>query len=276
MNEINDTNILSTENPAVQPDSPYESEAVEQSQPDVSYGGGAEEQTQPDAFGAQPAPQGQPSSPYGTQPVPPMPQDQAGTPYGSQQVPPTPQAQPVFPYGSQPMPQSQPVTLYKTQPVPQSQPGSPYGTQPGALYGTQPPMQSQPGLAYGSQKKPKKDSIAYGVTSLVLGIVSVFLFACCINYITAIIAIVFGILQLVKCKKKGMAITGLVTSGISIILSIVLWVGVVIAVGREQNYSDFGIPNINDYDNYEEYYKDYLDDLFNDTLDNMPSGIEEL
>ncbi len=128
------------------------------------------------------------------------------------------------------------------------------------------PVQMQPL----QQKKPKKDSMAYGITSLVLGVVSVLLFACCINYITAIIAVIFGILQLAICKKKGMAVTGLITSVISIIMSIVLWIGVFIAVGKQ---------NFNDYDNYEEYYKDYedyLDDFFNDSPDNMPDGIEEL
>lgn len=69
-----------------------------------------------------------------------------------------------------------------------------------------------------------------------------------------------------------MAITGLVTSAISIIMSVVLWIGVLIALGREQDSLDFGIPDINNYDNYQEY----LDDFFNDSLDNLPGGIEEL
>ncbi len=200
----------------------------------------------------------QPDSPYESEP---MPQSQPGAMYGNQ---PMPQSQPGAMYGNQSMPQSQPGTMYGSQPMPQSQAGT--------MYKTQSPMQGQPGFVYGGQKKQKKDSMAYGITSMALGIVSVFLFACCINYITAIIAVVFGILQLVKCKKKGMAITGLVTSAISIIMSVVLWVGVIIALGREQDSLNFGIPDINNYDNYQ----DYLDDFFNDTLDNMPGGIEEL
>ena len=53
-----------------------------------------------------------------------------------------------------------------------------------------------------------------------LGILSVFTFACCINYILAVLAIIFGIVQMVKNEKKGLAIGGIITAVISIVLGI--------------------------------------------------------
>ena len=60
----------------------------------------------------------------------------------------------------------------------------------------------------------------FGIASLVLGILSVFTFACCINYILAVLAIIFGIVQMVKNEKKGLAIGGIITAVISIVLGI--------------------------------------------------------
>ena len=47
-----------------------------------------------------------------------------------------------------------------------------------------------------------------------------YLFACCINYILAVLAIIFGIVQMVKNEKKGLAIGGIITAVISIVLGI--------------------------------------------------------
>lgn len=82
---------------------------------------------------------------------------------------------------------------------------------------------------YGQAVNQKGDGIGFGVASLVLGIASIFLFACCINNIMAILAIIFGIVQMVKNEKKGMAIGGIITAVISIILGVLFWVGVVAA-----------------------------------------------
>ena len=85
-------------------------------------------------------------------------------------------------------------------------------------YNQQPYGQPYPGMA------TKSDSTGFGIASLVLGIVSLFTFFCCINDILAIVAIVLGIVQIVKSTKKGLAIGGIVTAVISIIGSIIFWI----------------------------------------------------
>ena len=57
----------------------------------------------------------------------------------------------------------------------------------------------QPVYGQATQKQ-KGDSIGFGIASLILGIASIFLFACCVNYILAILAIIFGIVQIVTNK----------------------------------------------------------------------------
>ena len=97
-----------------------------------------------------------------------------------------------------------------------------YSYSNGSAYTNQNPNQSQ-NLYYGQAGQNKEESIGFGIASLVLGILSVFTFFCCINYIFAILAIIFGIVQMVKSKKKGLAIGGLITAGLSIILSTIIW-----------------------------------------------------
>ncbi len=64
----------------------------------------------------------------------------------------------------------------------------------------------------------KKIGQGFGIASLVLGIISLILFCTCINIVLAIVAIIFGIIQIVKYEKKGMAIGGIATAGASILL----------------------------------------------------------
>lgn len=96
-------------------------------------------------------------------------------------------------------------------------------------------------LYYGQASQNKEDSIGFGVASLVLGILSIFTFICCINYIFALLAIIFGIVQMVKSTKKGMAIAGIVTAVISIIISIIFWIGA--ASEGVSGYSNFNFNN---------------------------------
>ena len=79
----------------------------------------------------------------------------------------------------------------------------------------------QPAGRYGSNKS---ESEGFGIASLVLGIITVLLFCTCISWITGILAIIFGIIQLVKGNKKGMAIVGLITGGIGFIASVILYI----------------------------------------------------
>ena len=65
-------------------------------------------------------------------------------------------------------------------------------------------------------------SKGFGIASLVLGILSLVLYCTCFNLLLAILAIIFGILQLVQTgSPKGMAIAGIVTSCLSILLYVI-------------------------------------------------------
>lgn len=96
-------------------------------------------------------------------------------------------------------------------------------------------------LYYGQTAQDKEDSIGFGVASLVLGILSIFTFICCINYIFAILAIIFGIVQMVKSKKKGMAIAGIITAGISIILATIFWIAGIAGSEKILNSPEFDL-----------------------------------
>ncbi|MCM1283763.1 MAG: DUF4190 domain-containing protein [Muribaculaceae bacterium] len=112
--------------------------------------------------------------------------------------------------------------------------------------------------------KQKGDGVGFGIASLVLGVASAFLFGCCVNYIMAVLAIIFGIVQMVKNRQKGVAIAGIVTAGISIILGTVFWVAVASKMD-DMNLEDY--YNTNPYQFYQEdgpynnYLEDYLDEL---------------
>ncbi|MFQ7240625.1 MAG: DUF4190 domain-containing protein [Roseburia intestinalis] len=66
----------------------------------------------------------------------------------------------------------------------------------------------QPAGRYGSNKS---ESEGFGIASLVLGIITVLLFCTCISWITGILAIIFGIIQLVKGNKKEWRFVGRIT-----------------------------------------------------------------
>ena len=73
------------------------------------------------------------------------------------------------------------------------------------------------------QQKQKGDGRGYGIASLILGIVSVLLFCTCINWVTGILAVIFGIIQITKNKEQGLAIGGIITAAVSMVLSVVLY-----------------------------------------------------
>jgi hypothetical protein len=93
----------------------------------------------------------------------------------------------------------------------------------------------------------------FGLASLILGAAAVLLFGTCINFILIILAIIFGVIQLSRSQKKAMAVTGIVLSGVSLVLSIVLWVVVL-------SHIDFG--SVFDSDDFFDY--DFSDDYDND------------
>lgn len=136
---------------------------------------------------------------------------------------------------------------------PNSQYGNPQYGNPNQQYGNPNGQYQQYGNPNAGGKR-KGDGKGLGIASMVLGILAVLTFAFCINYILAVIAIVLGIVQIVKNEKKGMAIVGIVTSVISIILSIVLWVGMLMFMKTpefDKIMNEYGTQY------YEEYQEEY-------------------
>nr|MCR5452023.1 DUF4190 domain-containing protein [Lachnospiraceae bacterium] len=74
---------------------------------------------------------------------------------------------------------------------------------------------------YNKYSGEKKDGEGFGIASMVLGIISVIFFCSCCNPLTAVLAIVFGIIQITTYKKKGFAIAGIVTSVVAMILAVI-------------------------------------------------------
>ena len=80
-----------------------------------------------------------------------------------------------------------------------------------------------------------------------------------ISWITGILAIIFGILQLVKGNKKGMAIVGLITGGIGFAASIILYILIF-------------FTGLGSYSSYNDIYDHIYDDIYDDIEDSMDDG----
>ncbi len=118
----------------------------------------------------------------------------------------------------------------------------------------------QPNSNVGYQHESNKsESEGFGIASLVLGIITALMFCTCISWITGILAIIFGIIQLVKGNKKGMAIVGLITGGIGFVVSIILYILIF--------FAGFG-----SYSNYNDIYNHIYDDIYDDIEDSMDDG----
>ncbi len=108
------------------------------------------------------------------------------------------------------------------------------------------------------QQKTKKSGNGYAVASMILGIVTLVFFCSCINIVTGILALIFGIIHLTSYGKdgRGMAIAGLITSALGLIALVVCYVLIFSNSVNLSNMSDFP------YELYEEYQ--YPDDLLDD------------
>jgi len=94
-------------------------------------------------------------------------------------------------------------------------------------------------MNYDNNQNPQDQSNAFGIASMVCGILSIV--TCCFWYIgviLAIVSIVLGILQIRKNQKKGMAIAGIVCSIVTIVLVIITLVlnNVLYSSGFYQEY----------------------------------------
>ena len=84
----------------------------------------------------------------------------------------------------------------------------------------------------------------------------------CINYVTALLAIIFGIIHIIKGNNKVFGIVGIATAAISVIVSIIFWViaGSNVSTDLEKEFMrgfDEGYEYYNDDDSYEDYDYDY-------------------
>ena len=134
-------------------------------------------------------------------------------------------------------------------------------------YAGQPYVHGQPN----SYRQPKQNG--FGIASMVLGIIAVVLFFSLINVPLAILAIIFGIIQLTKKKAQGMSAAGIITGTLSLILGFIFWAGVIFiylkssfAGSHEQPVPSEGYEYYYDgsysQDFYEGYYSGYKDGYY--------------
>lgn len=103
---------------------------------------------------------------------------------------------------------------------------------------------------------PKKEKKGFCIASMILGIVALVFF--CIWYISipcGILAIIFGILG-VKTINKGMAIAGLITGSIGLVISSLILITLFMfgfAIGISETLDDVGNGHYRNY--YNKYYK---------------------
>ncbi len=101
-------------------------------------------------------------------------------------------------------------------------------------------------------EEPKKDKKGFCIASMVLGIIALVCF--CVWYISipcAILAIIFGVIG-IKSTSKGMAVAGLVTGSIGLIVSIAIFLFLVIvgmAVGFTEALEDLDLDDTYTYRN---------------------------
>lgn len=102
-------------------------------------------------------------------------------------------------------------------------------------------------------EEPKKEKKGFCIASLVLGIVALVFF--CLWYISipcGILAIIFGILG-IKTVNKGMAIAGLITGSIGLVISVLIIIALFIfgfAIGISETLDDVGNGYYRSYYNY--------------------------
>ncbi len=104
------------------------------------------------------------------------------------------------------------------------------------------------------KEEPKQEKKGFCIASLVLGIVTLIFF--CLWYISipcGILAIIFGILG-IKSTSKGMAIAGLITGSIGLLISTLIVIFLFI-IGFTIGFSD--ALNEIDFDDFRTHIEDY-------------------
>ncbi len=133
-------------------------------------------------------------------PVPEQPQETPQQPYSAPQ-----QETPQQPYGNRPQ--------YYT--APQQPAGAPQQMDPRmAAY-----QNYYRNAGPARNEKGKKIGNSMGMTSLVLGVISLLCFLTTLNLFTGLLAVIFGIIQLVSYDQKKAAIIGIACAAVSVVLT---------------------------------------------------------
>lgn len=134
---------------------------------------------------------------------------------------------------------------------------------------------------YWSVREVPSSGRGFGIASMVLGIIALVLFFSFVNIPLAILSIIFGIIQLTRKAPKGMAISGIVMSTISLFLLVIFWACMFVSDARtestdsstyyyEGSENDDASGDYYDglYEGYQQGYKDgYYDGYYGYTPD---------
>lgn len=144
------------------------------------------------------------------------------------------------------------------------------------------------GQYYGQAPAPrvrKEGGDGYALTCLILGIISICLFASFINVVTAIISFVFGAIYLSGyiVKHKAQAVSGIVLSILSIVLGIVAWVSLlesplmksmINGTGADAGASDYFYEQVEQYRNGEISDTEFINNILNNNSDSSDEDKE--
>lgn len=134
---------------------------------------------------------------------------------------------------------------------------------------------------YQSVREVSSGERGFGIASMVLGIIALVLFFSFVNIPLAILSIIFGIIQLTRKAPKGMAISGIVMSTISLFLLVIFWACMFVSDARSEStdsstyyYEGSENDDASDdyydglYEGYQQGYKDgYYDGYYGYTPD---------
>ena len=134
---------------------------------------------------------------------------------------------------------------------------------------------------YWSVREVPSGGRGFGIASMVLGIIALVLFFSFVNIPLAILAIIFGIIQLMRKAPKGMAISGIVMGISSLFLLVIFWACMFVSDARtestdsstyyyEGSENDDASDDYYDglYEGYQQGYKDgYYDGYYGYTPD---------
>lgn len=107
----------------------------------------------------------------------------------------------------------------------------------------------------------------FGIASMVLGIISLVLFFSFVNIPLAILAIIFGIIQLTRKAPKGMAISGIVMGISSLFLLVIFWTCMFVSAARTESTdnSTYYYEGSENDDASGDYYDGYMRAISRDT-----------